>query len=417
MREFLVIQILRFGDVVQTKRLVMTLAQRGHVHLLVAMPLVPLAQMLYPYATIHGLHLHGGSLDHVSITENRKTFAALRTLNFENVYNCNSAGLSEAVCRLFPREIVIGHRPWSTSGGGAIRSPWVRLHTKLMGQRNSACCNIVDYWAHFAEQAIAPEEVNPPAKGGGRGLGIVLAGSQSRRSLPIPMLAEIIKIFVGVLQSPSVFLFGTKAESVLASKLLHALPSNMKACVQDLSGRTDWYALHEALQGLDALVTPDTGTMHLACHLGVPVHAFFLSSAFCHETGPYGEGHWVWQSAPECAPCLESAPCNHEMICLQALEHPLFLRSIAKTALANGKRLEMPPHVQLWRGTHDYLGGCFSLVGGDDAHSRERADKRALLSHYLCASGGDNLLEKQPSGTICELLGEFEWMLPPGRYC
>ena len=36
---------------------------------------------------------------------------------------------------------------------------------------------------------------------------------------------------------------------------------------------------------LDVLLTPDTGIMHLAAHLGVPVFAFFLSSAWCHETG------------------------------------------------------------------------------------------------------------------------------------
>ena len=59
MATFLVIQAARFGDVVQTGRLLRTLARRGQVHLAVDAGLSALARLIYPFATVHGLALHG----------------------------------------------------------------------------------------------------------------------------------------------------------------------------------------------------------------------------------------------------------------------------------------------------------------------------------------------------------------------
>ena len=55
----MVIQAARFGDLVQTKRLLLSLALRGEVHLAVDVSLVPLARVLYPFAELHALSVHG----------------------------------------------------------------------------------------------------------------------------------------------------------------------------------------------------------------------------------------------------------------------------------------------------------------------------------------------------------------------
>ena len=415
MSEFLVIQALRFGDLLQTKRLVLTLAQRGHVHLLVAAPLVPLARMVYPQTTVHGIHLHGGTLDINAITENRKTFQCLRRLDIETVYNCNRAGLTEAICRLFSPEQVVGHRPCSVSNGGSVRSPWIRLHEKFMQDRSSACLNIVDYWAHFATNPIAPNSVNPPAKGEGRGIGVVLSGSVARRSLPVPMLAEIIKCFFGVYNGTTVYFFGTPADEKIAQKLLRILPLKMRGAIKNLAGKTDLLSLCGEIQGLDALISPDTGTMHLATHFGVPVRAFFLSSAFCHETGPYGEGHLVWQSCPACAPCLEAQLCNFNLQCLHCFDNTLFYRSLVRAQVA-GSDISLPAHVQLWRGSFDAVGSRMSLMAGLDQNFHGRTQKRAAIARFLqceLSFGGSLTADMSPTMNFSDL----DWMLPPGRYC
>ncbi|MBO4301301.1 MAG: heptosyltransferase, partial [Desulfovibrio sp.] len=59
MPSFLVLQAARFGDLVQTKRLLLSLAARGEVHLAVDGGLIPLARRLYPFARLHGLSVHG----------------------------------------------------------------------------------------------------------------------------------------------------------------------------------------------------------------------------------------------------------------------------------------------------------------------------------------------------------------------
>ena len=57
------------------------------------------------------------------------------------------------------------------------------------------------------------------------------------------------------------------------------------------------------LQRCQLLLTNDTGTMHLAAHLGVPTVAIFGSTEPA-LTGPLGEGHLVIRHQVECSPCF-----------------------------------------------------------------------------------------------------------------
>jgi len=71
--------------------------------------------------------------------------------------------------------------------------------------------------------------------------------------------------------------------------------------VTDLAGRTDLPAFAEGLQGCRALVTNDTGGMHLANALGVPVVALFGPTNPV-RTGPVFEAPRVILQAPGSAP-------------------------------------------------------------------------------------------------------------------
>ncbi len=68
-------------------------------------------------------------------------------------------------------------------------------------------------------------------------------------------------------------------------------------------GRTSLEELLEVLRGCDLLLTNDTGTMHLAGMLGVPVVAIFGSTEPL-ATGPIGEGHTCLQHRVPCGPCF-----------------------------------------------------------------------------------------------------------------
>ena len=426
MPKFLVIQAARFGDLVQTKRLLLTLALRGEVHLAVDASLVPLARVLYPFAELHALSVHGRPQAE-ALARNTAVLIRWQGLHFEAVYNCNFSGTTAALCRVFEAEQVQGYRPES---GGISRSPWARLGFRLSERRALATLNLVDFWAHFAPEPVASHRVNPVAAPGGRGLGVVLAGRESRRSLPVPVLAEVVRTAFGAMGGPRVRLLGSKAEQPAARQLMRHLPGKMLDRVEDCSGKTDWPALVDAVDGLDALITPDTGIMHLGAHLGAPVLGFFLSSAWLHETGPYGEGHYVWQTARTCGPCLETAPCPYDVACGQPLAQVELLRSIAAVLArlksgapsAAAQAESWPPllaDLQLWRTGMDALGTLPHLLAGSDPYARERSYVRDFLAARLHLPMLDESAALAPQAPNLDewLYNDADWMLPPGRYC
>ncbi len=87
--------------------------------------------------------------------------------------------------------------------------------------------------------------------------------------------------------------------------------------VTDLTGRTSLAQLIDELQTCDALLTNDTGTMHLAAMLGVPTVAIFGSTEPA-LTGPLGEAHHVIRHHVACSPCF-LRECPIDFRCMNAI--------------------------------------------------------------------------------------------------
>ena len=58
----LVVQLARFGDLIQTRRLIRSLLAESPVHLLVDGGLTELARLLYPEVTVHGIPAHANGV-------------------------------------------------------------------------------------------------------------------------------------------------------------------------------------------------------------------------------------------------------------------------------------------------------------------------------------------------------------------
>jgi len=97
------------------------------------------------------------------------------------------------------------------------------------------------------------------------------------------------------------------AEEVVSFSSGHAL---------SLAGETDLSELIELLRGARVVITNDSGPMHIAAALNIPVIAVFgpTSPAL---TGPYGKGHVILQSKEACAPCFKRK-CA-EMRCMRGI--------------------------------------------------------------------------------------------------
>ncbi len=432
MNAYLVIQLARFGDLVQTKRLLLSLQAQpdSEVHLCLDESLAPLARLLYPWARLHPVCAHGTALAKLPPAEqaravlekNVPVFRTLAAASFTLVYNLNFSPLNYRLASLFDPSQVRGH-VWQ-DGQEAV-GQWTRLAMRWSSMRRLGL-NIADFWAWHHPAPVPAALVNPVAQGRGGGLGVVLAGRESRRSLPPKVLAALagglLDLRPGGQAGAALTLLGSRSEAQAARRLERELPPRHARSVRNLCGATDWAALAEVVAGLDLVLTPDTGTMHLAAHLGVPVLATFLSSAWCFETGPYGQGHLVLQANLDCAPCLESQPCTSlvaepargqtagQPACLRPFSAPGLVRYLSTREAGH-----LPPGLTAFGSDTDRLGQTYAALAGPDPQAALRGHFREFLSAHLGAGGLG--AEPGPPAMVSHELAERlyterDWLVP-----
>ena len=107
---------------------------------------------------------------------------------------------------------------------------------------------------------------------------------------------------------------GARVEEVLSNSPLSD-PERGAVRLHNWMGKTSLGELISLLKGCDALLTNDTGTMHLAVMLGVPVVAVFGSTE-PRATGPVGRMHRVLQHAVPCGPCF-LRDCPRDFACME----------------------------------------------------------------------------------------------------
>jgi heptosyltransferase-2 len=108
-------------------------------------------------------------------------------------------------------------------------------------------------------------------------------------------------------------LFGTARDATAGEQIAAALGDH---CLNRI-GQTTLDQLIDELRQCRLLLTNDTGTMHLAALLGVPVVAIFGSTE-PRLTGPPGDGHIILRHHVECSPCF-LRECPIDFRCMKAV--------------------------------------------------------------------------------------------------
>jgi lipopolysaccharide heptosyltransferase II len=108
-------------------------------------------------------------------------------------------------------------------------------------------------------------------------------------------------------------LFGTKNDAAIGKQIEAEISDH---CVNRI-GQTALDQLIDELRECRLLLTNDTGTMHLAAFLGVPVVAIFGSTE-PRLTGLLGDGHVVLRHHVECSPCF-LRECPIDFRCMKAV--------------------------------------------------------------------------------------------------
>ena len=103
---------------------------------------------------------------------------------------------------------------------------------------------------------------------------------------------------------------GSKSDKDIADQIV----SHSKGNSLSLAGRTTLKELIEIMRSARFVISNDSGPMHIAAALGVPVYAIFGPTDPI-RTGPYGEGHTVIRSDTPCAPCFKKS-CD-DMKCMK----------------------------------------------------------------------------------------------------
>jgi heptosyltransferase II len=108
-------------------------------------------------------------------------------------------------------------------------------------------------------------------------------------------------------------LFGTARDAAVGEQIADALGDR---CVNRI-GQTTLDQLIDELHACRLLLTNDTGTMHLAALLGIPVVAIFGSTE-PRLTGPLGNSHIILRHHVECSPCF-LRKCPIDFRCMKAV--------------------------------------------------------------------------------------------------
>jgi ADP-heptose:LPS heptosyltransferase len=120
-------------------------------------------------------------------------------------------------------------------------------------------------------------------------------------------------------------LFGTGKDKAIGDTISTVLGEN---CVNRI-GQTTLDELIAELRDCRALLTNDTGTMHLAALLGVPVVAVFGSTEPA-LTGPLGNGHMIVRHHVECSPCF-LRECPIDFRCMKEITVPEVVNAVMST--------------------------------------------------------------------------------------
>jgi lipopolysaccharide heptosyltransferase II len=133
----------------------------------------------------------------------------------------------------------------------------------------------------------------------------------AKRWLPERFAEAAVKI--SAQSSAQWILFGTRNDAAIGEQIAAALGDH---CVNRI-GQTTLEQLIGELQQCRLLLTNDTGTMHLAALLGLPVVAIFGSTEPL-LTGPLGNERIIVRHHVECSPCL-LRECPIDFRCMKAV--------------------------------------------------------------------------------------------------
>lgn len=160
-----------------------------------------------------------------------------------------------------------------------------------------------------SDRALADTMIQKANLGSRPLLALIPGGNRASNRWPADRFAEIARRWVQ--QEGQVMLLGSRADRELAASIAMALGTE----AANLCGETTLMQTAALLDKASAVVTNDTGPMHLAAALGRPCVVPFSARDFPNKWYPWGEQHVVLRKQVACSPCfLEHCPFDNRCL-------------------------------------------------------------------------------------------------------
>ena len=356
-----VINLTRFGDLLQCQPLIEDLHRQGNrVHLVCldnfssVLPLMRHVERAWP--------LPGARL--MADMEKDWRSAAARLLEYAHAIRAGAAPACVVnLTTTLPARLLAGLVGGNTAemrgfvldalGFGQNRGIWATFLNSATVNRQSAPFNLVDIFrmvggstAHYGGNQQPRLRLTPPSQRALAAADALLAAtpadatgfvamqlgaSEQRRQWPAEYFASVGNSLWRERKLCPVLL-GSPAEKPLAE----AYARHAQGPFVNAVGKTDLTQLAALLCRSRLLLTNDTGTMHLAAGLGVTSLAIFLATAQPCDTGPYLPGCCCLEPALPCHPCPFGRPCPNNLACVGHIR-PQSVEALALAWLDTGR--------------------------------------------------------------------------------
>lgn len=132
-------------------------------------------------------------------------------------------------------------------------------------------------------------------------VGVISGARWESKKWPASFFAEIINSVCGKNNRCKFILSGAPSDIPSAEEIL--TKTNPEK-VFNMAGKTGTAELVELIRKCSVIITNDSGPMHIAAALNIPVLAFF-GPTLPEKTGPYGKNHVILTSDTDCIGCLK----------------------------------------------------------------------------------------------------------------
>lgn len=145
-------------------------------------------------------------------------------------------------------------------------------------------------------EATSPTEKSPTPNT----LAVCFSSRWVSKDWSLEFLADVINRTASEIPGLQISLIGSATDQEKGKRLAELIQEGK---IENLVGKTGLMDLANVLKNSSAMLTVDSGPMHIAAAVGTPCLALF-GSTFPEKTGPYGKNHVIIRSKCPQAPCF-----------------------------------------------------------------------------------------------------------------